>query len=271
MGKEAKWMCWRKIVAIRYYHSKTKKLIYTAGNQGGMEPTAGKTPRHIAVILDGNRRFSRQLMLKPWKGHEWGAKKVEKLLDWCREIGIKELTLYAFSWENFNRPKEEFNYLMKVFNEEFGKLLSDERVHRHRLRVNFIGRIWRFPEELQEKMRKLMEMTKGYDGYIVNFAMAYGGRAEVVDAAVKIATAVKEGRMKIEEINEESFSDNLYMKDEPELIIRTGGAQRTSNFLPWQSAYSELVFIEKLWPEFEKEDLIAAVAEYSRRERRFGR
>ena len=236
-----------------------------------MEPTDNKVPRHVAIILDGNRRFSKRLMMKPWKGHEWGAKKVEKLFDWCKELGIKELTLYAFSWENFNRPKEEFDYLMNIFDLEFEKLIKDERLKSGEVKINFIGRIWRFPKNVQEKMQKLMEMTKNNKGYAVNFAMAYGGRVEVVDAAKKVAEAVKDGRMKIEEINEETFADNLYMKDEPEIIIRTGGNQRTSNFLIWQSAYSEWTFLEKLWPEFEKEDLAAVIQDYNKRERRFGK
>ncbi len=236
-----------------------------------MEKTENKVPKHIGVILDGNRRFSKRLMMKPWKGHEWGAKKVEKLFDWAKELGIKELTLYCFSVENFNRPKEEFDFLMKIFNDEFGKLINDERLHKDKVRVNFIGRLYMFPKEVQEKANKLMEMTKGYDGYIVNFAIGYGGRAEVIDAVRKVAEKVLKGKMSVDEINEESFSKNLYMEDEPELIIRTGGAQRTSNFLIWQSHYSEWIFVEKLWPEFEKEDFIECIKEFERRERRFGR
>jgi len=236
-----------------------------------MEATESNVPKHIGIILDGNRRFSKRLMMKPWKGHEWGAKKVEKLFDWCRELDIKEITLYAFSWENFNRPKEEYDYLMKVFNSEFEKLINDERLKDGKIKINFIGRIWRFPKDVQEKMQKLMEITKDNKEYVVNFAMAYGGRAEVVDAAKKVAEAVKNGIMDINDINEETFADRLYMKDEPDIIIRTGGNQRTSNFLIWQSSYSEWIFLEKLWPEFEKEDLVMAINDFKKRERRFGK
>ena len=137
-----------------------------------------KVPKHVGIILDGNRRFSRRLMMKPWKGHEWGAKKVEKLFDWCEELGIKELTLYTFSVENFTkRPKEEFDYLMNIFRKEFDKLKEDKRLDENKIRINFIGRIWMFPKDIQEKMGFLMEKTKNYNDYIVNFAMAYGGRA----------------------------------------------------------------------------------------------
>jgi len=236
-----------------------------------MKATKNQIPRHIGIILDGNRRFSKRLMMKPWKGHEWGAKKVEKLFDWCKEFGVKELTLYAFSYENFDRPKKEFDFLMNLFVKEFTRLAEDERLEKDRIRVNFIGRIQMFPEKVREKMHKLMDITKKNNGYIINFAMAYGGRTEVVDAAVKIAKQVKEGKLKVDKINEEVFAKNLYMSNDPDLVIRTGAAIRTSNFLLWQSAYSEFIFLEKFWPEFEKEDFVECIAEYGRRDRRFGK
>lgn len=230
-----------------------------------------KVPKHIAIILDGNRRFSKRLMIKPWKGHEWGAKKVEKLLEWCNELGIKELTLYSFSVQNFNRPKKEFDYLMNLFKTEFEKFKDDPRIHENKIRINVIGRIWMFPKDLQEKMHEIMEKTKHYNDHIINFAMAYGGREEVIDAVKKISEQIKKGELDIDQINEETFSRNLYIKDEPDLIIRTGGEKRTSNFLIWQSHYSEWIFLEKMWPEFEKQDLIQAIEDYSNRRRRFGR
>tara|TARA_Y100000310_G_C20635302_1_gene790840 strand:- start:364 stop:1083 length:720 start_codon:yes stop_codon:yes gene_type:complete len=231
----------------------------------------GRVPRHIAIIMDGNRRFSKRLMLKPWKGHEWGAKKVEKLLDWCRELEIKELTLYTFSVQNFNRPKVEFDYLMNIFKKEFDRIKDDERIHKYRINLNFIGRLYMFPEQIQERMNALMDMTKDYNDYQVNFAMAYGGKSEVIDATAKIAKQVKEGKLDLEQINEETFSKNLYFDHEPDLIIRTGSEKRTSNFLIWQSSYSEWFFLEKMWPEFEKEDLEMAINEFSKRERRYGK
>lgn len=231
----------------------------------------GKIPRHIGIILDGNRRFSKRLMLKPWMGHEWGARKVEKVMDWAKEIGIKELTLYAFSIENFDRPKEEFNYLMKVFAKEFERTLKDERLHKDKIRINFIGRIEMFPEEVKSKMYELMEMTKDYDNYIVNFAMAYGGRAEIIDATKKVAERVRKGELGVDEINEEVFGKNLYLNSDPDLVIRTSGEQRISGFLLWQSSYAEFFFCPKLWPEFEKEDLLEAIEDYNKRDRRFGK
>ena len=230
-----------------------------------------KVPRHVAIILDGNRRFAKRLMLKPFMGHEWGAKKVERLFDWCKELGVKELTLYSFSIENFNRPKEEFNFLMDIFKKEFNRLKDDERLEKDDIRINFIGRISMFPAGVQQIMRELEEKTRKHSRFIINFAMAYGGRAEVIDAVRKIAEEVKQGNLDVTKINEEVFTDKLYMSDEPDLIIRTGGEHRTSNFLIWQAHYSEWVFLEKMWPEFEKEDFLQCIEEYSKRERRFGR
>ena len=236
-----------------------------------LEKSDNKVPKHIGIILDGNRRFSKRLMMKPWKGHEWGAKKVEKLLEWAKEIGIDELTLYAFSIENFDRQKKEFEYLMDLFRKELPRLLKDERIHESKIRVNFIGRIWMFPKDIQEMMHNVMDKTKNYSNSQINFAMAYGGRTEVVDAAKKIAEKVKNGKLDIEQINEEIFKDNLYLADEPDLIIRTGGEKRTSNFLSYQGAYSEWIFLDIMWPEFEKKDLINCINEYQSRKRRFGK
>jgi undecaprenyl diphosphate synthase len=179
--------------------------------------------------------------------------------------------LYCFSVENFGRPKEEFNYLMRLFDKEFDELIKSDRLENDKIKIVFIGRISMFPKGVQEKMGKIMEITKNFTDYQVNFAMGYGGKAEVVDAAKKVAEAVKKGELKVSDINEEVFSKNLYMEDEPDLIIRTGGAKRTSNFLIWQSSYSEWIFLEKFWPEFEKEDFLECIAEYGRRERRFGK
>jgi len=236
-----------------------------------MQPTVSKVPKHVGVILDGNRRFAKRLMLKPWKGHEWGAEKINQLLEWAGDMGIQELTLYAFSSENFDRPTKEFNYLMDLFAKEFTKLKSDERVDKNEIRINFIGRIHLFPKKVYTVMQEIMEKTKKYNKRIVNFAMAYGGRAEIIDAAKKIAQQVKEGKLNIDQINEETFPKNLYTDHEPALIIRTGGEHRTSNFLNYQAAYAEWIYVEKMWPEFTKKDFEECIAEYQARGRRFGR
>ncbi len=235
-----------------------------------MKPVSNKVPMHIAIILDGNRRFAKRLMMKPWKGHEWGEKKVEDLLTWCDDLKIKELTLYTFSLENFNRPKKELDYLMKIFKESFEKIKVDPRLKENSIKVNFIGRIEMFPSDVTKAMRELEKKTKNNSAHIINFAMAYGGQDEIVEAAKKIAQKVKEGKLDIKKINKETFEDNLYMKDSPDMIIRTGGEKRSSNFLPYQSAYSEWFYIEKMWPEFEKEDFIKCIKEFGQRQRRFG-
>ncbi|MBS3149541.1 di-trans,poly-cis-decaprenylcistransferase [Candidatus Woesearchaeota archaeon] len=229
-----------------------------------------KVPRHIGIIIDGNRRFAKKLMLKPWMGHEWGAKKVEQLFDWCKDLNIKELTLYAFSLENFNRPKEEFDYLMNVFYHEFERLEKDPRIDENKIRIRFIGRTWKFNQELQDVMKRIEEKTKKYTSYNINFAMAYSGRAEIIDAVKKLGNNIKNGEISVDEINEEVFSKNLYLTSEPDLIIRTGGEKRLSGFLLWQGSYAEFIFFDKMWPEFEKHDLISAVEEFNKRQRRFG-
>ena len=234
-----------------------------------MKPTNNKVPRHIAIILDGNRRFAKRLMLKPWKGHDYGEKKVEKLLEWCKELRIEELTLYALSIENFSRPKKEFNYLMRIFEETFDKLKDDKRVED--IKINFIGRIWMLPQNIKEKIKDIEEKTKNNTPYKLNIALAYGGRAEIIDATKKISEEIKKGALDIDKINEDVFKKNLYMNSEPDLIRRTGGEKRISGFLLWQGSYAELFFIDKMWPEFEKEDFVKAIEEYNKRERRFGK
>ncbi len=226
---------------------------------------------HLAVILDGNRRFAKRLMLEPWKGHEYGVEKVEKLIDWCRELQIKELTLYSFSMQNFNRPKEEFDYLMKIFREAFKKFSDDPRIAQYHMKVRIIGRYDLFPKDIADTMRKIVTKTKDHDGFILNFAMAYGGREELLDAIKSIARKVASKQLDPNAIDESTIRGSLYMDAEPDLIIRTGGEKRTSNFLPWQSIYSEWFFTDKAWPEFEKEDLVQILDEYSKRERRYGK
>lgn len=219
---------------------------------------------HIGIILDGNRRFAKSLDKKPWEGHELGAKKVEEILSWAQEFGINEMTIYCFSTENFNRPKEEVDFIMMLFKKWFRKFLNDKRLMENKIRVKFIGKRELLNKELQKIIRELEEKTQNNDGAKINFALAYGGRQEILSAIEKL---VKSG----EEINEENFRKNLWLSDEPDFIIRTGGEKRTSNFLPWQSAYSEWIFFDKMWPEITKGDFKTAIEEFKNRERRFGK
>jgi len=236
-----------------------------------MKSDTDKAPKHIGVILDGNRRFAKKQGKPAWKGHKSGAEKVSKFLEWCKELGIKEATLYCFSVENFKRSKEEVTFLIKLFKDYADKILKEPKVDENQLKINFIGRIEMFPKELQERMHKIMEKTKNYNKYVLNLCVAYGGRTEITDTAKKIAQQVKDNKLNVEDIDEEVFRKNLYLGDYPDLIIRTGDVVRISNFLSFQGAYSEYFFLKKTWPEFEKEDLIKCIEEFKMRERRFGK
>jgi tritrans,polycis-undecaprenyl-diphosphate synthase [geranylgeranyl-diphosphate specific] len=236
-----------------------------------MAVTKDHIVKHIGIILDGNRRYAKKLAMQPWKGHEEGAKRVEQLIEWACELGIHELTLYCFSMQNFKRSEEEYNHLMRIFKEYFDRLKTDKRIKENKVRINFIGRTHLFSPELQQSMKAVIEETKDNDKHTVNFALAYGGREEIVDAVKKIARSVKECRIKPEDIDEKTISQNTYISSEPDLIIRTGGDRRTSNFLIWQSWYSEWFFFEKTWPEFTREDLKEVIEEFSTRQRRFGK
>lgn len=232
---------------------------------------ASKAPKHIAIILDGNRRFAKKLGLKPWLGHEYGVKKLNQFLEWCQELGIKELTLYSFSTENFSRTKQEKDFLFNIFKKEFNNMKHREDIFKNKIRINVIGRLHMFPKDIQKSIKEIMEKTKNHNNFIVNFAMAYGGRQEIVDSIKKIAQLIKSNKISLSSINENTITKNLYLPREPDLVIRPGGELRTSNFLTWQSVYSEFVFLDKLWPEFTKGDLIKCIEEFNKRERRLGK
>ena len=231
-------------------------------------------PEHIAVILDGNRRWALKHSLNPWVGHKHGAEKVENLLDWCLQLGVKSITLYAFSTENFRRPKKEIEELMQIFEEKLRKLLTDKRIHQNQVKVKIIGRRELLPKSIKNIIEEVEESTKNYNKHFLNVALAYGGRAEIIDAAKRIAEKVKQGKLDPNEINEKLFEKHLYTahlpKQDPDLIIRTSGEERLSGFLLWQSAYSELCFLDIYWPEFRKIDLLRAIRVYQKRKRRFG-
>ena len=221
---------------------------------------------HLGIILDGNRRYAKKLLREPWKGHDSGAEKVERLFDWCKELGVTELTLYVFSMQNFQRSEKEVSYLMDLFCKFFTSEKIKNKIQQNQIRLHFIGRIHLLPQKVQDLISRLQAETEKNIGFIANFAMAYGGREEIIDGVNKI---LKEGKLK--EVDETTFSKYLQLQSQPDLIIRTGGEKRTSNFLVWQSWYSEWFFLDKYWPEFEKEDLVRVLAEFSQRERRFGK
>jgi len=234
----------------------------------------GGKPEHIAIILDGNRRWASEKALDPWFGHEKGAEKVEQLLDWCLKLNVKSITLYAFSTENFSRSKNEVEEIMRIAEEELRKIITDERIHKNRVRIKVIGRVNLLPEGLQQLIMDVEKATQNYDEHFLNVAFAYGGRAEIVDAARKIAEKVQEGKLNLEKVDEQMFEKYLYTshmsKQDADLIIRTSGEERLSGFLLWQSAYSELCFLDVYWPDFRLIDLLRAVRTFQNRKRRFG-
>jgi tritrans,polycis-undecaprenyl-diphosphate synthase [geranylgeranyl-diphosphate specific] len=235
----------------------------------------GEKLENIAIILDGNRRWASEKELNPWLGHKKGAETVEQLLDWCDKLDVKFVTLYTFSTENFLRSPAEIAEIMEIAEEKFRKLLTDERIHRNQVHVKVIGRAHLLPEGLQRLIADVEEATKKYDSQFLNFAFAYGGRAEIVDAAKIIAEKVRNGELKLDDVNEKTFEKYLYTahmpNQEPDLIIRTSGEERLSGFLLWQSAYSELAFLDVYWPDFRLIDLLRAMRTFQTRKRRYGK
>jgi tritrans,polycis-undecaprenyl-diphosphate synthase [geranylgeranyl-diphosphate specific] len=235
----------------------------------------GDLPNHLALILDGNRRWAKKNLSMKNIGHWRGADAVENLLDWCEEFDIKIITLYALSAENLDRKDDELEYLYKLIKNRLEKLCEDPRIHRNKMRVKAIGRIELLPESIKEVLRRLDELTKNYNEHFLNIAIAYGGQDELVDAVKKIGDKLNQGSLKIEDINKQEIESNLYTshlpQSSPDLILRTSGEKRLSGFLMWQSAYSELVFMDILWPEFRKIDLMRAIRTFQKRKRRLGK
>ncbi len=234
---------------------------------------SGRIPKHVAIIMDGNRRWARKLEKPPWYGHLFGSRKLEEILEWCRELGIRTLTVYAFSTENFKRTPEEVNALMNLFEEKFRELLEDERVHKYGIRVNVLGRKELLPENVRKAAEEAEKVTRKYGNYTLNIALAYGGRSEIADAVRDIVRDALAGRIKPEDVDEELIKEYLYYPNmpDPDIVIRTGGEERISNFLLYQIAYSELFFVDVYFPEFRKIDFLRIIREYQKRQRRFGR
>lgn len=232
-------------------------------------------PKHIAIILDGNRRWAKRNLIMKIDGHFRGADAVEKLLDWCEELNIKIITLYVLSAENLNRKDDELDYLYELINERLHKLYNDPRIHKNRMKVKAIGSIELLPDFLREILNKLEDTTKSYDDHYLNIAIAYGGQNELVDAIKKIGSRIKDGSLDVNQIDKEVIESSLYTshlpQSSPDMILRTSGEKRLSGFLLWQSAYSELVFMDVYWPEFRKIDLMRAIRTFQKRGRRLGK
>ena len=233
----------------------------------------GIMPRHVGLILDGNRRYASKIGEPIAQGYKLGAKKVEEILDWCDELGIQHVTLYSFSTENFKRPKDQVEAVMSTIKEELEKALNQlEKFRKRGIRVKIIGRRELLPEDIRVLAERLEYKTRNNGVKTLNIALAYGGRAEIIDAVREIAKEVKAGKIRPETINEKLFESYLYLNGvpDPDLIVRTSGEERISNFLLWHIAYSELYFCEAYLPEFRKIDFLRAIRDYQKRCRRYG-
>lgn len=237
-----------------------------------------KIPHHIGIILDGNRRFAREHgFANIARGHNEGADKLEDVLNWCDELGVKIVSIWVFSLDNFKREENEVTAILDVIERKMKSLKDHKGVHSNKIRVRSMGRVELLPPSLQKAIQDAEEATRGYDRFVLNVAVAYGGREEIVDAVrTYLQTAQKthkELEQVISDLHVDDITPHLYTSDlpDPDLIIRTSGEIRLSGFLLWQSAYSEYYFCDTFWPAFRKIDLLRAIREYSHRQRRFGK
>jgi len=227
-------------------------------------------PRHVAIIMDGNGRWAKRRGLSRLRGHEQGSESVRAVLRACRKAGVKNLTLYAFSIENWIRPKSEISGLMSLLIRFLR--MEEHELHDNKVRLRVIGRIADLPKNVQKEAFRVMKATEHYEDGQLILALSYGGRAEITDAVQALAKRVKAGEVNPDKIDEEMISGSLYAPDvpDPDLLIRTSGEIRVSNFLLWQISYSEFYFTNVLWPDFREKEFMEAIEEYSRRHRRFG-
>ncbi|CAM2783044.1 UDP pyrophosphate synthase [Streptococcus agalactiae LMG 14747] len=233
-----------------------------------------KIPNHIGIIMDGNGRWAKKRLQPRIMGHKAGMDALQKVTIAASDLGVKVLTVYAFSTENWSRPDDEVNFIMNLPVEFFDKYVPE--LDKNKVRIQMIGDQSRLPQETQQALEKALEQTKHNSGLVLNFALNYGGRAELVDTMRELAQDVLDARLNPGDITEDLISGHLmtshlpYLYRDPDLVIRTSGELRLSNFLPWQSAYSELYFTDTLWPDFDQQALEEAISDYNRRHRRFG-
>ncbi len=234
----------------------------------------GPMPSHVAFILDGNRRWAKERDLPIAAGHAQGAKKLGEVLSWLFDLDIKTITVYALSIENLNRPSEEIRALIEIMDTYLAEVLGNARLEKSGVRVKLIGNLGFLPERTRTLVHQLEQRTANNSEYYFNVAIGYGGRQEIVEAMRKLAQLVQQGKIGISQIDEKAVSDLLYTSHlpnpEPDMVIRTSGEFRTSNFLLWQSAYSEFLILDVYWPDFRRIDLLRAIRSYQSRERRFG-
>lgn len=246
-----------------------KRLETSGGDYPIEEIKKEEVPKHVAIIMDGNGRWASKRRLPRLAGHRAGAKAIRQVIEIAPEVGVEYLTLYTFSTENWRRPKEEVSGLMQLFEEQLAREIDelDERG----VRIRVLGRLDELPKSTRDGFLRAVERTKNNKTLNLNIALNYSGRAEIIDAARAVCSAINEGRESAD-FNEEIFSQYMYTSDipDPELLIRTSGELRVSNFLLWQIAYTEIWITEKLWPDFTKNDFVKAIADFKKRKRRFG-
>lgn len=265
-----------RVIARRALRSMAHPLywLYERRLERHLDPAT--MPAHIGLILDGNRRYARGIGLDVRRGHQFGVRKLKTFLEWCLEYGVRHVTLFVFSTENFSRDPEEVQYLLDLFVRESATFLDDLRLDTEQVRIKIIGQRHRLPLKVIEASEALELSTAEHKGMLLNIALAYGGREEITDAVKGVLKeAADEGRSLeavAAELSAEQLSKHLYTAGmpDPDFIIRTSGEQRLSGFLLWQSAYSEFYFCDALWPEFRRIDFLRAVRDYQRRERRYG-
>ena len=229
-------------------------------------------PCHVAVIMDGNGRWAELNKVTKLQGHNQGMWAMKEIIKRSDTLGIRYLTVYAFSTENFNRSEKEVKGLMDLFVKNFKRIVNHEKIHRNKVRVKVVGRIDLLPDDVREAIKEAEDATKDYHDRLFNLAIGYDGRLEIVDAVKKIYQKIEAGELSIDDVDEKLINDNLYTEGlaDPNLIIRTSGEERLSGFLLWQSSYSELYFCDSLWPELRKIDYLRAIRDYQARDRRFG-
>ena len=229
-------------------------------------------PKHLAIIMDGNRRFAWRSNLATHVGHRIGKQRLEAVLDWVLELGIPWFTVYALSTENLNRPEKELKTLFKLYIDGLKSIADDPRIHENNVRVQIIGHRELLPEDVNDAIDYAESVTKNYTDFVFTVCLAYGAREEMIRAIQNIAELHAKGGLPLESITQETVSEHLYTAEmpDPDLVIRTSGEERISNFLLWQMAYSELYFTDVFWPSFKKRDLLKAVQTYQMRKRRFG-
>ena len=238
------------------------------------EIKSGKIPEHIAIIMDGNRRYAEEVLgADPMEGHKLGRKKLEEVMHWCLVLDVKILTVYAFSTENFNREKTEVDFLMDLLEQSLYEIADDPNVHHYKVKIRIIGETELLPEKVRVAARYAIEKTKDYNERFLNMAIAYGGRQDITNAVRRIAQDAVDGKIAVSDIDEDMISGAVSTYDipDPDLVLRTSGELRISNFLLWQMAYSELYFADVYWPGFRRIDLLRAIRTFQQRTRRYGK